>query len=86
MKKRENNESKRPRQPNNYLQLIGVATQMGVTIFLGAYFGKWLDGKYPMEKRWFTIGLTLLSVAIALYNVLRQVNRINNQNKDGQKD
>jgi len=52
---------------------------MGATIFLGAYAGKWLDQKYPSEKNWFTIILTLLSVAIALFNVLRQVNKMNDE-------
>jgi F0F1-type ATP synthase assembly protein I len=56
---------------------------MGVTIFLGAYFGKWLDGKYPADKKWFTILFTLLSVGVALYNVLKQVNRINNSSNKG---
>ncbi len=50
---------------------------MGATIFLGAYAGKWLDQKYPLDKNWFTIGFTLVFVAIALFNVLRQVNKIN---------
>ena len=70
--------SNKPRQSNQFLRLTGIAAQMGITIFLGAYFGKWLDGKYPSDKNWYTIGFTLLSVAIALFNVLRQVNKINN--------
>lgn len=74
--------SKKPKQPNRVLLLSGIATQMGVTIFLGAYAGKWLDQKYPSDKKWFTIGLTLLSVAIALYSVLKQVNKLNNSEKD----
>lgn len=82
MKNNENQSSKKPKQPNNFLRLTGVATQMGVTIFLGAYFGKWLDEKYPSDKKWFTMGLTILAVGIALYNVLRQVNKINDTNKD----
>jgi len=52
---------------------------MGVTVFLGAYLGKFLDNKYPSDKKWFTIGLTILAVAISLYNVLRQVNKINQE-------
>jgi len=66
---------------NNKLKSVaiftGIAAQMGITIYLGAYFGKWLDVKYPADKKWFTIGFTLLCVAIALFNVLRQVNKIN---------
>lgn len=64
---------------SKFARLSGIGAQMGITIFLGAYLGKFLDEKYPMDKKWFTIGLTLLSVAIALYNVLRQVNRINDE-------
>ena len=55
----------------------GIGVQMGVTIYLGAWFGRWLDEKYPMEKTWFTIGCTLLAVVIALYSVLQQVNKYN---------
>jgi uncharacterized membrane protein YfcA len=62
---------------NRYLELMGIAAQMGVTIFMGAYFGKWLDERYPSEKKWFTMALTILSVMIALYMVLKQVNKIN---------
>ena len=68
---------KKPTQPNHLARLSGVGLQMGTTIFAGAYFGKWMDEIYPSEKEWFTIGFTLLFVAIALYNVLRQVKKIN---------
>ena len=76
---KEKKPSKKPKQPNNLARLSGVGLQMGATIFLGAYAGKWLDQKYPNEKNWFTISLTLLFVAIALFNVLRQVNKINEE-------
>ena len=48
---------------------------MGTTIFVGAYFGKWLDKTYPHDKNWFTIIFTLLGVAVALVNILRQLNK-----------
>lgn len=75
--KNEKKSSKKSKQPNNLAKLSGVGLQMCATIFIGAYTGKWLDQQYPNEKNWFTIGLTLLFVAIALFNVLRQVNNIN---------
>ena len=62
---------------NRYLELMGIACQMGVTIFLGAYLGKWLDQKYPSGKKWFTIIFTLFAVALSLYMVLKQLNKIN---------
>ena len=76
--KKNKKSSNKPKQPKNFLKLTGIAAQMGVTIFAGAYFGKWLDEKYPSDKKWFTIGFTLFAVGISLFNVLRQVNRINN--------
>ena len=73
--------SKKPKQPNKFIKLSGIGIQMGATIFLGAYLGKWLDQKYPSDKNWFTISLTLLFVAISLYNVLRQVNKMNDSDE-----
>ncbi|MCE2711556.1 MAG: AtpZ/AtpI family protein [Cryomorphaceae bacterium] len=64
---------------SKFARLSGIGIQMGATIFLGAYLGKFLDQKYPSDKKWFTIGLTLLSVIISLYNVLRQVNKMNDE-------
>ncbi|MFT6323440.1 MAG: putative membrane protein YfcA [Halieaceae bacterium] len=59
------------------MTLSGVGAQMGITIWLGAQLGKWLDEKYPSDKNWFTIGLVLFAVGISLYNLIQQVNRLN---------
>lgn len=67
----------KPNQMPRFARLSGIGLQMGATIYLGAMLGKYLDGKFPNNKNWFTIGLTLFAVALSLYNVLRQVNRIN---------
>jgi hypothetical protein len=69
------------RKPSHYLVLTGIATQMGIIIVAFGYLGKYLDGKYPMDKQWWTIGLTFLGVAIALYLVVKQVNRLNERDK-----
>jgi F0F1-type ATP synthase assembly protein I len=68
-----------PKKRNRYLELMGIAAQMGATIFLGAYLGKWLDARYPSQKQWYTITCTLAAVALSLYVVLKQVNKINNE-------
>jgi uncharacterized membrane protein YfcA len=62
---------------NKFLILTGVGIQMMITIFAGAYFGKMLDEKYPAEKKWFTMGLTILAVFISLYLVVQQLKRLN---------
>lgn len=74
------NKKNKKRQPNRFLSLIMVASQMGVTIFLGAYLGKHLDAKYQTEKAWFTIALTLFALLISLYSVIKTLNKINNDN------
>jgi putative Ca2+/H+ antiporter (TMEM165/GDT1 family) len=65
------------KQPNKYLILTGAGMQMGITIYLAAYLGKWLDGKYPNEKGWYTMGFVLFGVFASLYLLIKQVNRIN---------
>ena len=62
---------------NKFLVLTGVGVQMMVTIFLGAYFGKMLDEKYPADKKWFTMGLTIFAVFVSLYLVVQQLKRLN---------
>lgn len=64
-------------QLNKYLQLTGIAFQMGATIYLAAYFGKKLDSYYQNEKKIFTLLLVLLGLAVSIWNLLRQLKKIN---------
>jgi F0F1-type ATP synthase assembly protein I len=50
---------------------------MGAIIFLFAYFGNKLDDNYPNTHNIFVKILTLLGVAIAFYNINRQLKEIN---------
>lgn len=51
---------------------------MGVIICAGVFLGIWLDGKMGNDSLLFTIIFSLLSVFIALYNVIRQVKNLGN--------
>ena len=62
---------------NKWLALINIPIQMGAIIFLFAYFGNWLDEKYPNTHTIFVKILTLVGVAIAFYNINRQLKDIN---------
>ena len=62
---------------NKWLALINIPIQMGVIVFLFAYLGKWLDEKYANPHRLFVKGLTLIGIAIAFYNINRQLKEIN---------
>lgn len=72
------NKKNKKKQRKRFIVLIAVASQMGITIFLGSSFGKFLDAKYQTEKAWFTIGLTLFALLISLYSVLQTLNKLNN--------
>lgn len=69
-----NNKPKKPLK--NVAVLSGIAIQMGVTIYLFVFLGKWLDAKFNNGDKLFIIIMTLLGVAISLYAVIKQVNKI----------
>jgi hypothetical protein len=64
------------KQSNKWIALINIPIQMGV-IILFAYGGNWLDENYPNPKVYYNKILVMVGVALALYNVIRQVNEIN---------
>lgn len=64
------------------MALITIPFQMGLIIFMFSYLGIWLDEKYQNLDG---LGLkisTLIGVFIALYNVIRQVNDLNNTKEE----
>ena len=69
------------KQLNRYLQLTGVAFQMGITIYLGAYFGKKLDAYFQTSTKIFTIIGTLLAMVISIWSVLAQLKKINDKDE-----
>jgi F0F1-type ATP synthase assembly protein I len=71
-----NNDKKPGKQLKNLAVLSGIAIQMGVTIYLFVVLGKWLDAKFYQGDKLFIIICTLLGVAVSLYMVIKQVNRI----------
>jgi predicted MFS family arabinose efflux permease len=70
----DNNPKKRA---NKWLALINIPIQMGAIIFLFSYLGEWLDESHPHPKVYYSKILVMVGVALALYNVIRQVNEIN---------
>ena len=70
------------KQTNKWLVFMNIPFQMGLIIFLGVIFGQWLDEKFKIEGSILTIVFSLLAVFIALYNVIRQVNKMSNDKKE----
>jgi len=69
---------KKKNQLHKYFALTGVAFQMGITIYLGAFFGKKLDAHFESNKT-YTLILTLVALIVSLWSVLAQLKRINDK-------
>lgn len=76
----DNRQKKKAR--NKWLALINIPIQMGVIIFLFAYLGRWLDEKYSNPHTIYVKILTLVGVAIAFYNLNRQLKEINKSDNE----
>lgn len=51
-------------------KVSGMGIQMGLTIYGGNLLGRWLDQK--MQWSFLEISLTLLSIALAIYVMIKQ--------------
>jgi len=65
------------RNNNKWLALINIPIQIGAIVFAFAWGGKWLDASYPNPHNLYVKILTLVGVAIAFYNLNRQLKDIN---------
>jgi uncharacterized membrane protein YfcA len=70
------NPNQKKRTNNKWLAFINIPIQMGIVIFLFAYLGDWLDLKYPNPHKIFVKILVLVGVAVAFYNLNRQLKDI----------
>lgn len=71
----QNKDKKETNGMKSYFMFSGFAMQMGITIYAGAYLGKYLDSRFPAEKKWFTILFTLIGVGVSLFVLLRQLKK-----------
>jgi len=58
---------------NKYIVFSTMVFQMGITIAAGAYFGMWLDQKYPNNYSLYAMIFSLLGVFGSLYMVIKKV-------------
>lgn len=61
--------------PNAFIHYTGMAVQMAVVIMLGVFGGQKLDEHFAMEDPIFTIVLSIVGVAAALYITIKDLNR-----------
>jgi F0F1-type ATP synthase assembly protein I len=75
MKGKEKKKSEKKEPPNQFLKYTGMATQMTVIILCGVFGGLYLDDQLQTETPWFTLAFSLLSVALAMFMTIRDLNR-----------
>lgn len=63
----------RKKQASAYMKYSGMAFQMGITIGVFSYLGKRLDAYFETTTAYWTAGLALLGVVLALYLLLKDV-------------
>jgi len=73
------NNQKQKKSLNKYVRFTGIAFQLGATIYLAAYIGKWLDNKFLMEKKIFTLVLILIGLIASIWSIVKQLDKINNE-------
>lgn len=69
--------SKNKKEISKWLALSSLGIQMGVLIYLGAYFGKKIDIYYGFERNWSAVGLSFLGLLIGFYWLLRTLKDTN---------
>ena len=69
--------SQKKKQRNKWLALINIPIQMGVIVFLFSKLGNWLDLKFINKHNLYVKILTIVGVALAFYNIARQLKEIN---------
>lgn len=69
------------KQRNKWLALLSMPIQMGAVIYLFAKLGSWLDSQYPNTHNIYVKLVTMVGIAIAFYNLNRQLKDINESDK-----
>jgi len=70
-------ENKEPKKRvNKWIVFTSMPFQMGITIYLFHWAGKWLDEILSIQGEWGMKVCTLLGVVVSLYYFIKQANYI----------
>lgn len=59
------------KEPNQFLKYTSLALQLGITIAVFTFLGRYLDQKYETVTPWFTVLGSLFGVSSGLYLALK---------------
>jgi F0F1-type ATP synthase assembly protein I len=68
------NEAKKSKKslPSALIKYSGMSTKIALAILAGVYGGKYLDEKWNLETPIFTLILSMLGLALALYIIIKE--------------
>jgi ATP synthase protein I len=73
-------EEKPQQEPRKVGRFLGLGAQMAAVIGGSVWLGVFLDGKYNKGGQAWTVCLALFGVAVALYQVIREVINMSKDN------
>ena len=75
MSKSQKNKESKDQGAVNYAKYSGLAIQMGVIVFIGAFVGSKIDAHFATAKPYFTVLFALIGIVAALYLTLKDLIR-----------
>ena len=73
---KENPEKSDKKPLNNYIKFSGYVFQMAATILIFVLVGKYIDGRMHNDKLIVTAILSVIGVALSLFNLFRSVRNV----------
>jgi len=64
------------KQPNKLLFFSGLGLELGLTIFLSAKLGKWLDQKYPNDNNYYTLIIVVIAFIGSMFLLIKKLQKI----------
>ena len=68
------NEKKKSKKslPESLIKYSGLSVKIAMAILAGVYSGKYLDEKWALETPIFTLALSMLGLALAMYIIIKE--------------
>jgi F0F1-type ATP synthase assembly protein I len=67
-----------PKQPNKFMQFMGIGMQMMATILAGAFLGQYLDKSQHTPSPYYTILCMFVGLSASFYLFFKQITNLNN--------
>jgi len=76
------NKPENKKKVKNYIRFSSIAVQMAIVITIAALGGEWIDEKQENEFPIWTLVLTLIAIFGSLYQIIRAVIKMSNDEGD----